>query len=185
MSRPILTVDAEEEIVLEEPRGGAVLRTVLLLAAALGVRLLLPGYWIAPAALGILALWTLTGALRIHRLRLDLDRRRYRYRRGWLFAPPRCEGDFADVAGVFLERHEPEGGLEVSRLRSRHLRLEIPACGEQASFLLGFPMGPRVAEEKAADYARRLGVEVVDRTTGPETESEVPLGTIERRSQVF
>ena len=168
MSRPILTTDSSREIVIEEPRGGAVLRAGLLLAAALGVRLLLPGFVIAQALLAAGALWTLTGALRVHRLRLDLDRRTYRYRRGWRFAPPRREGGFADLAGVFLDRHEPEGGLAASRLRSRIIRLEIPACGEPAAgdagFVLGFPMGPRVAAEKAADYARRLGVALVDRT---------------------
>lgn len=164
MNRPILRTDSADEIVLEEPRGGAVLRTALLLAAVLGVRLLLPGYTIAQALLGLLALWTSTGALRTHRLRLDLDGGSYRYRRGWRFAPPRREGGFADIAGVFLDRHEPEAGLEASRLRSRLIRLEIPACGNGGRFVLGFPMGPRVAANKAADYARRLGVALVDRT---------------------
>ena len=164
MSRPILRADEENEILLEAPRGATAVRAGLLLAAALGVRLLLPSFAVAQAVLGLFALGTLACMLRVHQLRLDLDRRRYRYRRGWLFARPRREGGFEDIAAVFLDRHEPEAGLEASRLRSRLIRLEIPACGDGGTFVLGFPMGPRAAAERAADYARRLGVALVDRT---------------------
>ena len=71
---------------------------------------------------------------------------------------------FEEIAGVFIDRNEPMAGLETSRLRSRLIHLELADWGAEGVFSLGFPMGPRIAAEKAADYARRLGVELVDRT---------------------
>ena len=110
-------------------------------------------------------MWNLSGVLKVHQLRLDLSRRTYAYRRGWWLAPPLRQGALDDVTGVFIDRHEPEVGLAASRLRSRVVKLELAGWPEgEGCFVLGFPMGPRAAEEKAADYARRLGVPVVDRT---------------------
>ncbi len=173
MSRPILKTDTEREIVLDTPRTGAWLAAAALSAVAVAIRLLFPGFWIAPAMLMVLAVWTLTGAFQVHRLRLDLDCREYSYRQGFLLAPPRRQGKLDEIAGVYIERHEPAGGLAASRLRSRVVTIEFDSWpDEEGCFVLGFPMGPGIAADKAADYARRLGSEVFDRTeaTDPEVE---------------
>ncbi len=164
MGRPLLKTDNRREIVLEEPRGGALILGALLASAALGLRFLAPDLWIAPALLAAFALWTFAGALKIHQLHLDLGRRTYRYRRGWRFAPVRRIGGFGDVAGVFLDRYEGAAGEEPGRLRSRLIRLQLRGLDPEGTFVLGFPMGPRIARDKAADYARRLGVTLIDRT---------------------
>ena len=171
MNPPILKADTEREITLETPRTGAWLAAAALSLVALAIRLLFPAFWIAPAMLMVLAVWTLTGAFQVHRLRLDLERGEYTYRRGFLLAPPRRQGKLAEITGVFIERHEPAGGLAASRLRSRIVTIELDGWPEDGRFVLGFPMGPRIAEEKAADYARRLGSVVGDRTG--ETSEEV------------
>ncbi len=164
MSRPILRIDSADEIVLAEPRILAVALTAVLATAALAVVLLLPSRRIAATILGLFALWNLSAALKIHQLRLDLGQRTYAYRRGWWLASPRRQGTLDDVTGVFIDRHEPADGLAASRLRSRVITLELEGWpGDEGSFVLGFPMGPRAAAEKAADYARRIGVRVVDR----------------------
>ncbi len=166
MSRLILKTDSADEIVLAEPRILVVTLTAILAVAALAVILLVPARWIAASVLGLGALWNLSGVLKIHQLRLDLSQRAYVYRRGWWLAPPLRQGTLDDVAAVFIDRHEPGEGLLATRLRSRVITLELEGWPEgEGSFVLGFPMGPRVAEEKAADYARRLGSRVVDRTT--------------------
>lgn len=174
MDRLLLKTDDEREIVLDAPRTGAVILTVALVAVAVAVRLLFPGLWMAPAILGLFAVWALTGVLQVHRLRLDLDRGDYVYRRGSVFAAPQRSGCLDEIAGVIIERYEPVDGLVASRLRSRLVVLELDGWpyGE-GRFELGFPMGPRIAEDKAADYARRLGTEVVDRTADPTGEPEV------------
>ena len=160
MSQPVLTVDSERQLVLEAPRLGPAVATVVLMALMLAVRGLWPGFRFAQALFGLFALWALAGALRIHRLRFDLEHRTWDYRRGWFFTPPVRSGTFDDVAGVFIDENEG-----ANRLRSRLLTVELEGWGEgEGIFALGFPMGPRVAADKAADYARRLGVEVVDRT---------------------
>ena len=64
MSQLILETDSPREIVLAEPRGGGVLRAGLLALAVLAVRWLLPDFWIAQAALGVLAALALAGASR-------------------------------------------------------------------------------------------------------------------------
>ncbi len=164
MTRPLLKTDNAREIVLDAPRTAAIYLTVALGLVALAVRLLLPGMWMAPAMLGFFAVWALTGVLEVHRLRLDLERGVYVYRRGFLLARPRRRGPLSEIAGVFVERHESAGGLVASRLRSRLLTLEFDGWPDgEGRFELGFPMGPRIAEDKAADFARRLGTEVVDR----------------------
>ncbi len=164
VSRPLLKTDTEREIVLDAPRTAAWLTAAALAVVALAVRLLLPGMWIAPAALMVFAVWMLTGALQVHRLRLDLERGVYVYRRGFILATPRRRGELSEIAGVFIERHEPAGGLAASRLRSRLVTIELEGWPEEERrFVLGFPMGPRVAEDQAADYARRLGTGVIDR----------------------
>ncbi len=163
--RPLLKADNEREIVLDAPRIGAWVMAGALAMVALAVRWLVPGLWIAPAALMVLAVWSLTGALQVHRLSLDLERRSYVYRHGPVWSPPRRRGDLDEIAGVFIESHEAAGGLTASRLRSRWITVEFEGWPDgEGSFVLGFPMGPRIAEEKAADYARRLDTEVVDRT---------------------
>ncbi len=160
MSQPILKVDSRRQIVLEAPRLGPALATVVLMALLLAVRGLWPGLRIAQALFAVFALWALAGALRLHRLRFDLEGRTWDYRRGWFFAPPRRSGTFDDVAGVFIDVNEG-----ASRLRSRLLTVELVGWPDgEGIFALDFPMGPRVAAEKGSDYARRLGVEVVDRT---------------------
>ncbi len=165
MSRLLLSTDSAREIVLEAPRTAALLMTVALAAVALAVYLLLPGFRIAPIMLGLLALWALSEALRVHRLRLDLERGVYVYRHGFILAPARRRGTLDEIAGVALERNQAAGGLAASRLRSRLVVLELDGWPDgEGRFELGFPMGPRVAEDKAADYARRLGTEVIDRT---------------------
>ncbi len=174
MSTLLLKTDTEHEIVLEEPRTASWAMAAVLGSAAVATRLLLADRWVAPALLGLFALGALARALKVHQLRLDLERRDWVYRRGFFLASPRRQGTLDDVAGVALERHEAGGGLVASSLRSRVVVLELdgwPAGedhtdggGRSRSFVLGFPMGPRVAEDKAADYARRLGTEVVDRT---------------------
>ena len=165
MSGLILRSDSEREIVLDAPRTAAWSMALALGLVAVAVRLLFPGQWIAPAMLLVFAVWTLTGALQIHRLRLDLERGVYVYRRGFMFARPLRQGRLDEIAGVVLERPEAAGGLAASRLRSRLVTLEFAGWPDgEGAFVLGFPMGPRVAEDKAADYARRLGTEVVDRT---------------------
>ncbi len=165
MSQALLKTDTASEIVLEAPRTAAWAMTVASAVAAVAVGLLLPGLRIAPVMLGFFALWALVGALRIHRLRLDLERGVYVYRRGFILTRPRRRGTFGEIAGVFIERNHPSGGLVASRLRSRLLALELEGWEEdEGRFILGFPMGPRIAADKAADYARRLGTEVVDRT---------------------
>ncbi len=158
----MLKTDDEREIVLEAPRRLA-WALAIFFAGAAGA-LLLSGRRVAPVVLGVFALGALSRALRVHRLRLDLEAGAYVYRRGWLFAPPLRRGTLDEIAGVAIERHEPAGGLVASKLRSRVVVLELGGWPEgEHSFVLGFPMGPRVAQDKAADYARRLGTEVVDR----------------------
>ncbi len=176
MSYPLLKADTEREIVLDEPRTAAWVLAAALGLAAVATRLLLDERWVAPALLALFAFGALTRALRVHRLRLDLERGVYAYRRGFFLAAPRRQGTLDEIAGVFIERHEAGGGLIASSLRSRVVVLEFagwpegkghPEGGQaEHSFMLGFPMGPRVARDKAVDYARRLGVEVVDRTSG-------------------
>ncbi len=167
----MLKTDDDREIVLEAPRTAA-WALAIFFAGAAGA-LLLSGRRVAPVVLGVFALGALSRALRVHRLRLDLEAGAYVYRRGWLFAPPLRRGSLDGVAGVAIERHEPADGLVASKLRSRVVVLELDGWPEgeghpgggrtKHSFVLGFPMGPRVAQDKAADYARRLGTEVVDR----------------------
>lgn len=165
MSRLVLKTDSAAEIVLAEPRILTVALAAILAAAALAVLLFLPARWIAATILGLAALWNLSGVLKIHQLRLDLSRRTYAYRRGWRLSPPLRQGELEDVTGVFIDRHEPADGLIASRLRSRVITLELAGWpGSEGSFVLGFPMGPRAAEEKAADYGHRIGVQVIDRT---------------------
>ncbi len=161
MSPPILKVDSERWIVLEAPRLGPAVATVVLIGLMLAIRGLWPGFRIAQALFALFALWALAGALHVHRLRFDLERRTWDYRCGWFFAPTLRSGPFDDVAGVFIDRK-----VGARRLRSRLLTLELAGFADgEGIFALGFPMGPRVAAEKAADTARRLGVEVVDRTS--------------------
>lgn len=176
MSGLILKSDTEREIVLDAPRTAAWGMALALGVVAVAVRLLFPGQWIAPAMLLVFAVWTLTGALQIHRLHLDLERGVYVYRRGFFLARPRRQGSLEEIVGVALERHEAAGGLAASRLRSRWLALEFDGWPDgEGVFVLGFPMGPRVAEDKAADYARRLGTEVIDRTEDAAQETaEIP-----------
>ena len=113
----------------------------------------------------VLAVWSMTGALQIHRLRLDLEKKDYEYRKGFFLAKPLRTGTLDEISGVFIERYESVGGLETSRLRSRIVTFELETWPEEErSFVLGFPMGPNIAEEKAADYARRLRTQVIDRT---------------------
>ncbi len=164
MSGLILTRDDEREIVLDAPRTAAWWMAAALALVALAVRLLFPAQWIAPAMLLIFAVWTLTGALQVHRLSLDLERGAYVYRRGFVLARPIRQGRLDEVAGVAVERTEPIPGLAESRLRSRQVTLVLDGWPEgEGVFALGFPMGPRVAEDQAADYARRLGTQVIDR----------------------
>ncbi len=173
MSRALLKIDTDREIVLETPRTAALAMTVVSAAAVLALRLLLPALRVAPVMLGFFALWALVGALQVHRLRLDLERGVYLYRRGFILAPPRRRGTFDEIAGVFIERNQPSGGLAASRLRSRLVILELEGWEEgEGRFVLGFPMGPRIAVDKAADYARRLGTEVVDRTAEQADQAE-------------
>ncbi len=161
----MLKTDTAREIVLDAPRTAALAMTVALALMAITVRWLLPGLRIAPVILGVFALWALLEALQVHRLRLDLEHGTYVYRRGFVLKPPRRRGDLGEIAGVFIERNEPTGGLIASRLRSRLITIEFEGWPEgEGGFVLGFPMGPRVAEDKAADYARRLGTDVIDRT---------------------
>ncbi len=165
MSVPILKLDTRREIVLEAPRIGPAAATVALMATMLAVRGLWPGYRVAQAVFGLLALWALAGALRVHRLRFDLEGGTWEYRRGWFFAPPLRRGTLDDVAGVFVDRNEG-----ASRLRSRLVTVELRGFPDgEGIFALGFPMGPRVAADKAEGYARRLGVEAVDRAAAVES----------------
>jgi hypothetical protein len=174
MGRLLLTTDDERAIVLEAPRVAAWVATAVLMAAAVAVRLLLPGRWIAPAVLTVLAVWRLTGALQVHRLALDLGRGVYDYRRGFVGSPPRRRGRLDEVAGVAVERNQGADGLAESRLRSRRIVLEFDGWPDgEGRFGLGFPMGPRVAADRAADYARRLGTGVVDRTAKPPRAGDV------------
>ncbi|MCP3961845.1 MAG: hypothetical protein GY719_28720 [bacterium] len=161
MSRLTLETDEPDQIVLQAPRGGAIVLAALALVAVVGVRWVFPGALIAQAMLALFALGALASLLRRHRLTLDLTRRTFCYRRGWWFSPALRAGSLDEGARVVLDHNEADGGLEAGRLRSRRIRLELGE--EEGSFPLGFPMGPRIAEEKAADYARRLGVELVDR----------------------
>ncbi len=171
MSGLVLKSDSEREIVLDAPRTAAWWMAFALGLVAVAVRLLFPGLWIAPAMLVVFAVWILTGALQVHRLRLDLERRVYVYRRGFILAKPRRRGTFGEIAAVAIERNEPGGGLVASRLRSRLVILEFDSWPDgEGRFELGFPMGPRVAEDKAADYARRLGTGVEDRV-GPRSQT--------------
>lgn len=162
MSQPILKRDSGREIVLEAPRTGAFALLGFLVAMLFGAMAFFPSRTVAQAVFGLLALWAVAGALRVHRLRLDLAGRTWTYHRGWIFAPPAKRGTFDDLGAVFLERNEVAGG---QRLRSRLILLEMRRWPDgDGVFALGFPMGPRVAAERAADYARRLGVPLVDRT---------------------
>ena len=165
MSRLVLEVDSPERIVLEEPRAGALLLSALFALAATGVYWLLPGMRIAQGVLGLFVLVSLALALRRHRLTLDIEAKTFHYHRGWLFSPPLRHGSFEEIVGVFIDRNEALDGLEISRLRSRQINMELRDRGDGEVFPLGFPMGPRLAAEKAADYARRLGTEMIDRTT--------------------
>lgn len=165
MDRLILKVDSPSEIVLEAPRAGIWIVGAALAAMAVAVRFFLPGRWIAAGLLGLLALAVLTGALQLHRLRLDLERRTWAYHHGWRFAPPARSGTFDDIVTVFIDRcDETPSDLPGSRQRSRRIGLEIEVPDRDGAFPLGFPMGPRVAAEQAADFGRRLGVAVTDRT---------------------
>ena len=175
MNPLLLTKDDEREIVLEAPRTAAWVAAAVLAAVALAVRLLLPAFWIAPAMLMVFAVWTLTGALQVHRLALDLEQGAYAYRRGTLWAKPRRQGSLKEVARVVVERNSAADGLAASKLRSRLIVLELGGWPEdEGRFVLGFPMGPRIAADKAADYARRLGTEIVDRVAAaPDSADEV------------
>ena len=164
MSRLVLETETPDRIVLQAPRGGPMVLSVLALAAALGVRWIFPGAVIAQAMLFLFALGAASSLLRRHRLTLDVARRTFSYRRGWWFSPPLRAGSLDGVAAIVLDRNEADGGLEAGRLRSRRILLEMRGWdGGERRFPLGFPMGPRIAEETAADYARRLGVELVAR----------------------
>ena len=178
MSRPILKIDTEREIVLAEPRLGPTVLFTVLVAAAAAVWVFFPGARIAPILLGVFALWALLESLRIHQLRLDLDQGRYSYHHGYVFAPPHHGGTFDDIVGVFVDHNPAIDGLAASRLRSCVVQLEFNVWPEDGAvdgvFQLGFPMGPRIAAEKAADYARRLGVESADRTEAEPTDGPHP-----------
>lgn len=180
MSQPILVQDSDQAILLEAPRGASIVLAALAAGALLAVRLVLPSLVVAQGLLGLATVWLVSRALQIHRLHLDLEHRTYRYHHGWRFAPPRRTGSLDEIACIAIEDNASAAAMASSRLRSRLVVLELKDWDERSrdessrdgsaregnarEFVLGFPMGPKVAVEKAADYARRLGVEVVDRT---------------------
>ncbi len=167
MGQLLLTTDSASEIVLQESRSVAIALTVAAATATLGLRLAAPRWLIAQGMLALFAGWMLTRTLQRHRLRFDLERRTVSYHRGWWFAAALRHVSLDAVTGVYIDRYEPTIEAAGSRLRSRLISVELRDWED--GFVLGFPMGPKVAAEKAADYAQRLGVATVDRTG--ETES--------------
>ncbi len=162
MGHLLLTTDSEREIVLQEPRTVAITLTVAGVGAALGLWLAVPELRIAQGLFAGFALWMSTRALQRHRLRFDLEHRTVTYHRGWYFASPVQQGNLDAVTAIAIDRYEPTSTNTASRLRSRLLSVELNNW-DVDNVVLGFPMGPKIAAEKAEDYARRLGVSVIDR----------------------
>ena len=176
MTQPILRVDNDDRLILEAPRVGPVVLTLVLLAMTAGAVRLFPDFRIAQGLFAAMALWAFTGTLKLCQLRLELAERQWTFRDGWIFQPPKRQGSFDDIAGVFVDRNEFSGG---ARLRSRLVTLEFRDWPDgDGSFPLGFPMGPRAAEEKATEYAGRLGVEWSDRSEaeGADEADQAPRG---------
>lgn len=182
MTTPILHSEDDRQLVFEAPRMGSTIFGSLAALVLLLVWALFPGYRIAQGVLLVMAVVGFSGRLQIHRLVLDLTSRRWTYRDGWVWQGPVGEGTFDDLGCVAIERNELQNGLVTSKLRSRLLYLEFTTFVEkyEACFPLGFAMGPNVAPDKAREYADKLGVNVVDRTTElasdspPEPESDHP-----------
>ena len=137
---------------LDEPRAAAWVLAGLALVASLGLRVVMPSLFVASGMLGLLALWMLSRALQLHRLRLDIESRTYSYRRGWPWTRPLSQGTFDDIVSIYIDPNEATDGLAASQLRSRLITLELRGQHAPRNFVLGFPMGPRAAADKAADY---------------------------------
>ncbi len=139
-----------------------------LVITSIGLHAFFPTYLVPRLLLGIAILWTASRGLKRHCLLLNIESGTYRYDRGWVFAPPARHGTLDAISAVAIEVNGTEGEPETNRLRSRLIVLEFEDWEDGGSFVLGFPMGPKVAADKAADYAQRLGTKLVDRSVEPE-----------------
>ncbi|MEM6796127.1 MAG: hypothetical protein AAF725_19290 [Acidobacteriota bacterium] len=148
--------DDPETLLLRQPALAApLIGAAVGLALAAVSRIFFEGHHVAAALFFALALWSLSGALKSHQLRLDFAAHRWSYRRGWRFGPPVEGGAFEELESLAIEAHSARDGLISSRLRGHALWLLTPA-GRRIR--LGTPMGPLVAEERAEELSRRLGI---------------------------
>jgi len=153
--------------VLETSRIPIAILFLALVITSIGLHAFFPTYLAARLLLGLAILWTASRGLKRHCLSLNIEEGTYRYDHGWFLAPPTRHGTFDAISAVAIAVNGTDGEPETHRLRSRLIVLEFEDWEDGGSFVLGFPMGPKVAADKAADYAQRLGTKLIDRTLEP------------------
>ncbi|MEM8930932.1 MAG: hypothetical protein AAGE94_07145 [Acidobacteriota bacterium] len=149
-------------LIFSVPQGAAWIFGGAFTVLTLGIWWLFPDANISRTVFGALAVWTFLGLAKAHDIVLDTESGRWTLRWGWRFQT-QATGDVAEIVGFFVERHKAEAGLVDSPLRSRVLILELVDGDAVRRFRIGFPMGPKIAVDRAEHYARRLGVEWGDR----------------------
>ena len=193
---PYLRKDDGELLEISAPAAGAWLGAAGFTVAGLAALALFPDLRLGAGVLLLFAAVFAVQGGRIDRLRLMVSEKRWLREVGWGPFLRSRQGGFEALRAVVITSTRAGSGSEgaavaaspevpgiaASRLRSRRLFLELdsrvmaPMDGAEETatagagttrLALGFPMGPKAAEALSEDFSERLGLPVVDESSGP------------------
>ena len=179
-----LRVDQDSMLVLGASSFSSWLAAGIFAALSLGIGWMTPDLQAAPLLFAGLSLWQAAQSLKTHELRLDGERRHMTYVEGWRFRPPIFSGPYISEKSsssgtsenglshdleparleLRIESHQGDPGLVTSHLRGHKLVLSCrlphgdPEDSDPLIFRVGYPMGPKAAEERIQDLSKRLGL---------------------------